>query len=236
MQKKQYSITHEIQPKQYSVNPNVTAYDLRKHGFEDRLDYYHLRKQFDKFFQLIINIYIDETGKYMTNIVTCDGTIYAPYYNPDFRKKNLVCAELIQKVNNYMDGLVKQKILVHEKNKHNKNNKNNKQVKCTSYTNNIANNNNTNNNKSKRLKTVKLKDVKDIGELFNVIDHCSGRVELIGDGVKINLKSKLAQYFSWEGFLSNKEEFENLELVAYDPKDIQKLFNFINGINKNKLD
>ena len=39
---------------------------------------------------------------------------------------------------------------------------------------------------------TKLNNVRDIEGLFRVIDQCKGKVELIGDDIRINLKSKLS--------------------------------------------
>lgn len=102
-------------PNEYEVHPNLTENDLKKFGFKERLDYYQFKKQLDKFFQLTINISIDDTGKYMNSIVTDDGSIYAPFYNIDMRHDNLVYDEVVHKVNSFMDGLVKKQILIYKK-------------------------------------------------------------------------------------------------------------------------
>ena len=42
---------------------------------------------------------------------------------------------------------------------------------------------------------MKVQNIKDIQKFFDVVDSCSGRVELVtGEGDRLNLKSKLAQY------------------------------------------
>ena len=44
---------------------------------------------------------------------------------------------------------------------------------------------------------MKVSNVTDVNKLFEVIDSCKGRVELVtGEGDRLNLKSKLAQYVS----------------------------------------
>ena len=65
------------------------------------------------------------------------------------------------------------------------------------------------------------------GEFFEVIDSCKGKVELVtGEGDRLNLKSKLSQYVSMANIFSDGTISE-LELLAYEPEDIQKLLSFM---------
>ncbi len=77
---------------------------------------------------------------------------------------------------------------------------------------------------------MKVENITDIDKFFKVIDSCKGKVELItGEGDRLNLKSKLSQYVSMANIFSDGT-IEELELVAYEPDDINKLVNFmING-------
>ena len=77
---------------------------------------------------------------------------------------------------------------------------------------------------------MKVSNVTDVNKLFEVIDSCKGRVELVtGEGDRLNLKSKLAQYVSLANIF-RVGTIPELELVAYEPEDIQKLMEFmING-------
>ena len=70
----------------------------------------------------------------------------------------------------------------------------------------------------------------DIDKFFEVIDSCKGRVELVtGEGDRLNLKSKLSQYVSLANIFSGGE-IPELEIVAYEKEDIDKLLSFmING-------
>ena len=58
----------------------------------------------------------------------------------------------------------------------------------------------------------------------------SGKVELVtGEGDRLNLKSKLSQYVSLANIFSGGE-IPELEIVAYEKEDIDKLLSFmING-------
>ena len=50
---------------------------------------------------------------------------------------------------------------------------------------------------------MKLQNVKDVRKLFEVVDSCKGKVELVtGEGDRLNLKSKLSQYISLSGISS----------------------------------
>ena len=74
---------------------------------------------------------------------------------------------------------------------------------------------------------MKVEHIQDIDAFFKVIDSCSGKVELVtGEGDRLNLKSKLAQYVSLANIFSNGE-IPELELVAYEKEDIDKLIQFM---------
>lgn len=74
---------------------------------------------------------------------------------------------------------------------------------------------------------MKVQNITDIDKFFKVIDSCKGKVELVtGEGDRLNLKSKLAQYVSMANIFSDGTISE-LELLAYEPEDINKLLNFM---------
>ena len=80
---------------------------------------------------------------------------------------------------------------------------------------------------------MKVSNIKDIDKFFEVVDSCKGRVELVtgegGEGDRLNLKSKLSQYVSLANIFSGGE-IPELEIVAYEKEDIDKLLSFmING-------
>lgn len=64
--------------------------------------------------------------------------------------------------------------------------------------------------------------------LFQIIrDECSGTVELVStEGDRINLKSRLSQYISMVRLLDT-EFVKELELVASDPVDVERLLRFM---------
>ena len=75
---------------------------------------------------------------------------------------------------------------------------------------------------------MKLMHITDIEKFFSVIDSCEGRVELVGEDIRINLKSKLSQYFSLAKLFSDGE-IEELEIVADNPADAEKIIRFMVG-------
>ena len=74
---------------------------------------------------------------------------------------------------------------------------------------------------------MKLGKINDIPAFFKLIDECRGTVELLtGEGDRLNLKSKLSQYVSMANIFSNGE-IPELEVIAYEPEDTDKLINFM---------
>ncbi|HIS30174.1 MAG TPA: polya polymerase [Candidatus Limivivens intestinipullorum] len=74
---------------------------------------------------------------------------------------------------------------------------------------------------------MKVHHIKDIDKFFDVVNSCEGKVELVtGEGDRLNLKSKLCQYVSMANIFSNGE-IPELEIVAYEQNDIEKLIDFM---------
>lgn len=74
---------------------------------------------------------------------------------------------------------------------------------------------------------MKVQNITDIDKFFEVVDRCSGKVELVtGEGDRLNLKSKLSQYVSIANIFSNSE-IPELEIIAYEPDDIERLTEFM---------
>ena len=71
---------------------------------------------------------------------------------------------------------------------------------------------------------MKVMGIKDIDKFFEVVDSCKGKVELVtGEGDRLNLKS---QYVSLANIFSNGE-IPELEIVAYEKEDIDKLMDYM---------
>ena len=82
----------------------------------------------------------------------------------------------------------------------------------------------------RRENNMKVQNITNIEKFFQVVDSCSGKVELVtGEGDRLNLKSKLSQYVSLANIFSDGQ-IDELEIVAAEPADVEKLVNFmING-------
>ena len=76
------------------------------------------------------------------------------------------------------------------------------------------------------MNNIKLFNVKDVDKLFEVIDSCEGDVELVGDDIRLNMKSKLSKYFSLAKLFSDGE-IPELNLVTHNDRDTDKLINFM---------
>lgn len=74
---------------------------------------------------------------------------------------------------------------------------------------------------------MKVQNIKDVNKFFDVIAQCEGKVELLtSEGDRLNLKSQLTKYVAIANFFSDGTVKE-LELVAYEPKDIDRLVNYM---------
>lgn len=75
---------------------------------------------------------------------------------------------------------------------------------------------------------MKITNIKDTEAFFNVIDSCTGKVELVtGEGDRLNLKSKLSQFVSLANIFKAEESIPELELIAYEPEDAKKLLEYM---------
>ena len=67
---------------------------------------------------------------------------------------------------------------------------------------------------------MKVSNIKDVEKFFEVVDSCTGRVELVtGEGDRLNLKSKLSQYVSLANIFSGGE-IPELEIVLTRKKTL----------------
>jgi hypothetical protein len=75
---------------------------------------------------------------------------------------------------------------------------------------------------------MKIDKVTDVEGFFRVVDSCKGEVELVtGEGDRLNLKSKLCQLISLSNIFPMASEIPNLEVVAHEPEDMQKIAEFL---------
>ena len=76
---------------------------------------------------------------------------------------------------------------------------------------------------------MKLTHITDIDGLFEVINQCTGKVELVCDDMRLNLKSKLTQYVALANIFSGGGEIPEMELIAYNQDDVIRLIKFMAG-------
>lgn len=76
---------------------------------------------------------------------------------------------------------------------------------------------------------MKIKNLKDPEAFFKVVDHCSGKIELVTDeGDRLNLKSKLCQLISLTSIFSlDASAIPEMEIIAYEADDAKKLLDYI---------
>lgn len=82
------------------------------------------------------------------------------------------------------------------------------------------------------MKFMNLK-VENLKTFFALVDGCEGKVYLQSPDMMLNLKSKLCQYMSFAKLCgANSEEIKELDIVVENPKDREKLINFMMNGNK----
>lgn len=75
---------------------------------------------------------------------------------------------------------------------------------------------------------MKIQNVTDVDKFFEVVANCHGKVELVtGEGDRLNLKSKLTQYVSLANVFSHGNTIPEMEIIAYEKDDIEKLIQFM---------
>lgn len=74
---------------------------------------------------------------------------------------------------------------------------------------------------------MKIKNIKNVDAFFEMINQCSGSVELVtNEGDRLNLKSKLCQIVALAGVFSC-EEIPEMELITSGLEDAMKIVNFM---------
>ena len=73
---------------------------------------------------------------------------------------------------------------------------------------------------------MKIEHIKDIDRFFEVIDKCTGKIELVSDDLRLNLKSKLTQYVALANIFSSGE-IPEMEIIAYNQEDVNRLINYM---------
>lgn len=75
---------------------------------------------------------------------------------------------------------------------------------------------------------MEFKKIKNVDGLLKLIDSCKGNIYLVAEdgSVRINMKSKISQYFSIVNMLTD-DSINNIFLETDNREDMEKLANFI---------
>lgn len=74
---------------------------------------------------------------------------------------------------------------------------------------------------------MKVKNITDVEKFLNVINKCSGKVELVtNEGDRLNLKSKLCQYIALTHMFT-EAKIDDIEIIAYEPEDTKLLLDYL---------
>lgn len=77
---------------------------------------------------------------------------------------------------------------------------------------------------------MKIMHINNIDKFFEMIDGCEGKVELVGDDIRLNLKSKIAQIVGLANIFAAGYEIPELEIVAYNQNDVNRIIQYmVNG-------
>lgn len=80
---------------------------------------------------------------------------------------------------------------------------------------------------------MKIYKIEDVDGFLKLLDTCKGTVELITkEGDRLNLKSKLSQYVGLSKLFSSTE-ISDIEIIAHEPEDAQRIFRHFVGSNIN---
>ena len=74
---------------------------------------------------------------------------------------------------------------------------------------------------------MKIKHIENIDKFLEIIHECKGKVELVGPNLRLNLKSKMAEFVSLAKIFSADVEIEELELIAYNQDDVLLLIKYM---------
>ena len=75
---------------------------------------------------------------------------------------------------------------------------------------------------------MKLANIDNPQELLDVVDQCTGNVELVTpEGDRLNLKSKLCQYITLTSIFDSAAKIPELEIVAHEAEDVKRLMNYM---------
>lgn len=100
-------------PNEYEALGDVSQKKYLDAGFRAASDYFRTETfLYKKYIRLIVLIDPYEPDMAIT-VCNKDGDVYAPFYNPDLRHDNLVYKDVIKAYHEFMNKLVKKRIIKH---------------------------------------------------------------------------------------------------------------------------
>ena len=77
---------------------------------------------------------------------------------------------------------------------------------------------------------MRVLHIDNLEKFFDVVDKCTGKVELVsGEDMRLNLKSKLTQYFALAELFSGGKEIPELEIETEKAEDAERIIQFMIG-------
>lgn len=74
---------------------------------------------------------------------------------------------------------------------------------------------------------MKIRNINDVGKFMKTVEKCKGRVELVtSQGDRLNLKSKLCQYFALSEMFT-EAKIDEIEIIVSEPEDVSLLLEFL---------
>jgi hypothetical protein len=76
---------------------------------------------------------------------------------------------------------------------------------------------------------MKIRNItqENIDRFFEVIDQCEGKIEIVTNDMRLNIKSKITQYVSIAKLFFNNEIKDEIEIIAYCQEDVNKIIDFM---------
>lgn len=94
-----------VKPKNYRIKSFVREKDFLTNNFKNSYGYYLLDKPLYKE-EIILHLSVDKEDNFMSiNVNYANGTVFAPFYNPDDRGNNNLYKKVVKAYNKLMSNM-----------------------------------------------------------------------------------------------------------------------------------
>lgn len=94
-----------VEPKTYRVKQPIRDRDFVSNNFKSTSTQYILNKSLYTE-EIILNLAVDKEDYYIaTNVRYANGTLFAPFYNPDDRGNNKLYKKVVKAYNKFMNNM-----------------------------------------------------------------------------------------------------------------------------------